>query len=92
MSCDPAGVRRKLRARHAGPSLNVDAMLGGSDGSSNGSPPVSDDGGDSDYLAELCGDGIHVAEAARKVRPVQTLDWVNDMFLSYKMIVTHFEP
>lgn len=56
-------------------------MLGGSDGSSGDSPPVSDDGGDSDYLAKLCGEGGHVAEAAQKVR--HRNDTGYDMLLSY---------
>ena len=67
MSCGPAGVCRKLRALRTG-SPNVDAMLGGCDGSSDVSPPVSNDGGDSDYLADLCSAAGHVAGAAEKLQ------------------------
>ena len=67
-------MRRNLRARRTGPSLNVDEMLGGISGDSSDGAPDSDnsDGGDSDFDGEQGGTADHKevgeAEAAEEVR------------------------
>ena len=58
-------MRRNLRARRTSPSLKMDALLGGGSGGSSGdSPPVTDECGESNYLAKLFGAAGEVAEAA----------------------------